>query len=137
MNIICMRYAVSMEMMMMMMMVLCPKAGLLAFTPPGDEMSEVVSRCLFHRQLWVSNLSKVSTQWHEVDLNLRPSGCKALNIPLHHRIPYTVHMCVCVYIYTRTVQSGISHVTYVCYIYTVQRASSVCTCTYIHNTTYM
>src|SRR6218665_4186267 len=107
MNIICMRYAVSME--MMMMMVLCPKAGLLAFTPPGDEMSEGVSRCLFHRQLWVSNLSKVSTQWHEVDLNLRPSGCKALNIPLHHRIPYTVHMCVCI-IYTCTVQSGISHV---------------------------
>ena len=41
------------------MMVLCPKAGSLAFTPPGDEMSEVVSRCLPHRQLWVSNLSKV------------------------------------------------------------------------------
>ena len=29
----------------------CPKAGSLAFTPPGDEMSEVVSRCLPHRQL--------------------------------------------------------------------------------------
>jgi len=28
------------------------KAG--AFTPPGDEMSEVVSRCLPHRQLWVA-----------------------------------------------------------------------------------
>jgi len=49
------------------MMVLCPKAGSLAFTPPGDEMSEVVSRCLPHRQLWVSNLSKVATQWREVD----------------------------------------------------------------------
>jgi len=35
----------------MMMMVLCPKAGSLAFTPSGDEMSEVVSRCLPDRQL--------------------------------------------------------------------------------------
>jgi len=33
-------------MMMMTMMVLCPKAGSLAFTQAGDEMSEVVSRCL-------------------------------------------------------------------------------------------
>src|SRR6218665_1523314 len=70
-----------------MMMVLYLNAGLLAFTPPGDEMSEVVSRCLPHRQLWVSNLSNVATQWLEVDSNLRPSGCKAQNIPLHHRIP--------------------------------------------------
>src|SRR6218665_3882812 len=52
----------------LMMMVLCPKAGCsLAFTPPGDEMSEVVSRCLPHRQLWVSNLSKVHMQWLEID----------------------------------------------------------------------
>ena len=46
-------------MMMMMIFVLCPKAGSLDFTPPGDEISEVVSRCLPRRQLWVSNLSKV------------------------------------------------------------------------------
>jgi len=39
---------------MMMMMVIYPKAGSWAFTPPGDEMSEVVSCCLSHRQLWVS-----------------------------------------------------------------------------------
>src|SRR6218665_3759028 len=70
-----------------MMMVLCPKAGSLAFTPPGDEMSEAVSRCLPHRQLWVSNLSKVTTQWLEVDSNLRPFGCKAQNVPLHHCAP--------------------------------------------------
>jgi len=38
-----------------MMMGLNPKAGSLAFTPPGDEMSEVVSRCLPLRQLWVRN----------------------------------------------------------------------------------
>src|SRR6218665_3545598 len=38
---------------MTMMIVRCPKAGSLAFTPPGDEMSVVVSHCLPHRQLWV------------------------------------------------------------------------------------
>ena len=48
-------------MMMVVKIVLCPKAGSLAFTPPWDEMNEVVSRCLPHRQLWVSNLSKVAT----------------------------------------------------------------------------
>ena len=70
--------------MMMMMMVLCPKAGSWAFTPPGDEMSEVVPRCLPHRQLWVRTLSKVATQWREVDSNPRPFGCKPQHIPLHH-----------------------------------------------------
>jgi len=60
------------------MMVLSPNAaGALAFTPPGDEMIEAVSRCLPHRQLWVSNLPKVATQWLEVDSNLRPLGFKA------------------------------------------------------------
>ena len=49
-----------MMMMMMMMMMICPKAGsftslafTVSFTPPGDETSEVtevVSRCLPHRQ---------------------------------------------------------------------------------------
>src|SRR6218665_2223505 len=74
-------------MVMLMMMVLCPKTGSLAFTPPRDEMSEVVSHCLPHRQLWVSNLSKVATQWLEeveIDLNWRPLGYKAQKILLHH-----------------------------------------------------
>ena len=71
-----------MMMMTMMMMGLCPKAGSLALTPPRYEMSEVVSRCLPYRQLWVSNLSKVAMQWLEVDSNLRPSGYKAQNILL-------------------------------------------------------
>ena len=61
-----------------------PKAGSWAFTPPGDEMSEVVSGCFPHRQLWMSNLSKVDTQWLEVNSNPQPSGCKAQNIPPHH-----------------------------------------------------
>ena len=73
--------------MMMMMMILCQKAGSLAITPHGDEISEVVSRCLPHKQLWVSNLSKVAMQWLEVDSNRRPFGCKSQNIPLHHRVP--------------------------------------------------
>src|SRR6218665_1241904 len=64
--------------------VLCPKAGSLAFMPPWDEMSELVSRCLLHRQLWVSNLSKVATQWSEVDSNPRLSGCKAQTIPIQY-----------------------------------------------------
>src|SRR6218665_3882994 len=79
----CVMMMMIMVMMMMMMMVLCLKAGSMAFMPPGDEMSEVVSCCLPHRQLWVSNLSKVATRWLEVDSNLQPSGCKAQNIPLH------------------------------------------------------
>src|SRR6218665_2674925 len=64
-----------------MRMVLCPNAGSLGFTPAGDEMAEVVSCCLPRRQLlWMSNLSKVATQWLEVFSNLRPSGYKAQNI---------------------------------------------------------
>jgi len=35
-----------------------------------------------------ATLSKVATQWLEVDSNLRPSGCKAQNIPLHHSNPW-------------------------------------------------
>src|SRR6218665_190033 len=77
--------------MQLIMMVLCPKAGSLAFTPPGDEMSEVVSHCLPHRQLWVSNLSKVATQWREVDSNPRPFGCKPKHIPLHHGAPRIIY----------------------------------------------
>src|SRR6218665_1893127 len=52
-------------------------------------MGEVAFRCLPHRQLWMSNLSKVATQWFEVYSNLLPSGCEAQNIGLllHHRVP--------------------------------------------------
>src|SRR5918994_2549816 len=72
---------------LVVMMSSLPEGRSIGFMPPGNEMSEVGSRCLPHRQLWVSNLSKVATQWLEVDSNLRPSGCKAQNIPLHHRVP--------------------------------------------------
>src|SRR5688572_10123214 len=76
-----------------MMMSSLPEDRSMGFMPPGDEMSEVVSRCLPHRQLWVSNLSKVATQWLEVDSNLRPSGHKAQNIPPHHHVPIIVYSC--------------------------------------------
>src|SRR6218665_646456 len=80
-----------MIMMMMMMMVLCPKAGSLAFTPPGDEMSEVVSRCLPHRQLWVSNLSKVATWRLERDSNPRPSDRQAATLAMRHQYSINVY----------------------------------------------
>jgi len=65
-------------------MVLCPTVDSLAFTPPDDEMSEMVYRCVSHSQLWMNNLSKVATQWLEVDSNLRPSGYKAQNTTASH-----------------------------------------------------
>jgi len=67
------------------MMVLCLKAGSLAFMLPGYEMSEVVSHCLPHRQLWESNLSNVPMLWLEVDSNLRPSGYKEIKICGHFK----------------------------------------------------
>ena len=66
------------------------KASSLALTQPRDKMSGVVSRCLPHRQLRVGYISKVATQWLEVYSNTRPLDCTAQNIPLHHRVPYTV-----------------------------------------------
>src|SRR6218665_2331601 len=63
--------------------------NILMQTPPGDEMSEVVSCCFSHRHLWVSNLSCVSMQWLEVDSNLKPSSYRAENILLHHRAPFS------------------------------------------------
>ena len=37
-----------------------------------------------YRQLWVKDLPKVPMWRLEWDLNLRPSGCKAPNLPLSH-----------------------------------------------------
>src|SRR6218665_3377114 len=52
-------------------------------------MSQMVSRFLPHNQLSVSNLSKVVTQWLEVDSNIQLLGYKAQNISLHHCVLYT------------------------------------------------
>jgi len=48
-----------------MMMVLCQKAGSLAITRPGDEISEVVSSCLPNRQLhvWVTGKQLVQGRY--------------------------------------------------------------------------
>jgi len=83
-------------MYMMMMKVLCPKAGSLAFMPSEDEISEVVSCCLPHRLLWVSNLSKVTMQWLEVEIRT----CDPL-VARHRTYPYTT-----AYI---PVENGINH----------------------------
>ena len=39
-----------------------------------------------HEQLRVKDLSRVPTRRFGVDSNPKPSGCKAPNIPLHHRL---------------------------------------------------
>jgi len=46
-------------------------AGSLALSCPRDEMSEVVSRCLPRRQLWVSNLSVACGRFESVILLLQ------------------------------------------------------------------
>src|SRR5688572_7937048 len=40
-----------------------------------------------HEQLRVKDLPRVPMRRLEVDSNPQPSGCKAPNIPLHHRAP--------------------------------------------------
>src|SRR5688572_13440752 len=47
-----------------------------------------------HEQLRVMDLPRVPTRRLEVDSNPQPSGCKALNIPLHHRAPQKVIFCL-------------------------------------------
>src|SRR6188768_2117480 len=44
-----------------------------------------------HEQLRVKDLPRVPTQRLEVDSNPQPSGCKAPNIPLHHRAPQRIY----------------------------------------------
>ena len=64
--VVVMMMMMMMMMKMLIMMVLCLRAGSLTFTPPGDEMSEVVPQCLSHRQLWVSTEQRVQgyyVQW--------------------------------------------------------------------------
>src|SRR6218665_388099 len=74
---------------MMIMMVLCPKAGSLAFMPLGNETSEVACHCLSHRQLWVSNLSKVATWWPELE------GPMVTRHRTYHRvIPAQLNKCL-------------------------------------------
>jgi len=77
----------------MMEMVLCPKAGSLAFTPPGDEMSEVVSRCLSQRGALqilkhdtISHSHSLSSAYentHKWHLHLRTLSNCSINVSAH------------------------------------------------------
>jgi len=67
------------------MMVLCPKAGSLAFTSPGDEMSEVPSSQTVMGEQLVKGCYTVA--WGRLRSNLQLYGYKAQNIPLYHRVP--------------------------------------------------
>src|ERR1700733_4523860 len=55
----------------------CSRRQVLWLTPPGDEMSEVVSRCLPHRQLCASNLSMVVMHRPKWGSILRPFWSEA------------------------------------------------------------
>lgn len=52
----------------------------IGFMPPWDEMSGVVFRCLPHRQIWVSNLSKFATHRLEVHIAIIRVLGKAVEI---------------------------------------------------------
>ena len=63
-----------------------PEGGSLAFTPPGDERSQVVSPLPSSQTIIVGDqqlgyLSKVAMQWHEVDSNRRLPGTKHTATP--------------------------------------------------------
>src|SRR6218665_952647 len=47
-----------------------------------------------YRQLRVKDLPKVPTWWLEWDSNLRPSGRKALNLPLSNHTPKLCSHCI-------------------------------------------
>ena len=75
-------------MMMMMFMSSQPEtAGLLA----GNEISDVVSRCLFHRQLWISSLS-MQGRYLEVSVGFEPATFRSQDTehttgPLRYTVP--------------------------------------------------
>src|SRR2546428_12092480 len=52
-----------------------------------------------HEQLRVKDLSRVPMRRLEVDSNPQPSGCKAPNISLHHRVSVCLCESVCVSAY--------------------------------------
>jgi len=48
-----------------------------------------------YRQLRVMDLPKVFTWRREWSLNLRPSGCKAPNLPPSHHVPQSINVLLC------------------------------------------
>src|SRR5688572_30314853 len=64
-----------------------PSRFLLRGAPDYSADTELEFHAEAHEQLRVKDLPRVPTWRLEVDSNLQPSGCKAPNIPLHHRTP--------------------------------------------------
>src|SRR5688572_3165029 len=66
-----------------------PSRFLLRCAPAYSADTELEFHAEAHEQLRVKDLPRVPTRRLEVDSNPQPSGCKAPNIPLHHRAPHT------------------------------------------------
>src|ERR1043165_2829044 len=64
-----------------------PSRFLLRGAPDYSADTESEFHIEAHEQLRVKDLPRVPTRRFEVDSNPQPSGCKAPNIPLHHRAP--------------------------------------------------
>ena len=64
-----------------------PSRFLLRGAPDYSADTESEFHAEAHEQLRVKDLPRVPTRRLEVDSNPQPSGCKAPNIPLHHRAP--------------------------------------------------
>src|SRR5688572_19030634 len=64
-----------------------PSRFLLRGAPDYSADTESEFHAEAHEQLRVKDLPQVRTRRLEVDSNPQPSGCKAPNIPQHHRAP--------------------------------------------------
>src|SRR5688572_3663471 len=82
--------ALCMYVCMYVCMITCysaPSRFLLRGAPDYSADTESEFHAEAHEQLRVKDLSRVPTRRLEVDSNPQPFGCKAPNIPLHHRAP--------------------------------------------------
>src|SRR5688572_8164829 len=72
---------------------MAPSRFLLRGAPDYSADTESKFHAEAHEQLRVKDLPRVPTRRVEVDSNPQPSGCKAPNIPLHHRAPQLLSRC--------------------------------------------
>src|SRR5688572_18138540 len=72
-----------------------PSRFLLRGAPDYSAVTESEFHADAHEQLRVKDLPRVPTRRLEVDSNPQPSGCKAPNIPLHHRAQYAYIFNIC------------------------------------------
>ena len=83
-----------------------PSRFLLRGAPDYSADTESEFHAEAHEQLRVKDLPRVPTRRLEVDSNPQPSGCKAPNIPLHHRAPVVlccvVLCCIVLHVYIAT-----------------------------------